>query len=70
MSNEPPGLTCAIGLATALDMMTVRSKKSLCIVEVENNARLATGKIYYGKIQEMHRRLVNGDWIEGKRGFG
>lgn len=70
MSKEPSGLTCAIGLATALDMMTVRSKKSLCIVEVENNARLATGKIYYGKIQEMHRRLVNGDWIEGKRGFG
>lgn len=70
MSNEPSGLVCAIGLATALDMMTARSKKSACIVVVENNVRLATGMIYQGQIQEMHRRLECGDWNEGKRGFG
>lgn len=70
MSNGSSGLGCAIGLATVLDMMTARSKKSPCIVEVENNVRLATGMIYQGQIQEMHRRLVHGDWIEGKRGWG
>lgn len=48
MSNGPFGLVCAIGLATVLDMMTARSKKSACIVEVENNVRLATGMIYQG----------------------
>lgn len=71
MSNGPSRLVvCAIGLATALDMMKARSKESPCIVEVENNVRLATGMIYQGQIQEMHRRLVYGTWNEGKRGFG
>ena len=71
MSNESSGYVCAIGLATALDMMTA-SSKSPCIVEVENNVRLATRMIYQGQgqIQVMHRRLVYGDWDEGKRGFG
>lgn len=34
ISYELSGLSCAIGLGTALDMMTVRNKKNICIVEV------------------------------------
>lgn len=45
ISNESSGLSCAIGLGTALDMMTVRSTKNFCIVGVGINDMLATGKI-------------------------
>lgn len=44
--NESSGPNCAIGLGRALDMMTVRSKKSFCIVEVGIDDMLATGKIF------------------------
>lgn len=46
ISNESTGPTWDIGLGTALDMMTVRSKRSFCIVKMVSDAMLATGKIF------------------------